>query len=53
MHDLVIRGATVVDGLGNDPISADVAIRDGRIVAIGEVGKDAARPTLAHSLSYR
>jgi N-acyl-D-aspartate/D-glutamate deacylase len=41
MHDLVIRGATVVDGLGNDPISADVAIRDGRIVAIGEVGKDA------------
>jgi hypothetical protein len=41
MHDLVIRGATVVDGLGHDPISADVAIRDGRIVAIGEVGKDA------------
>ena len=41
MHDLVIRGATVVDGLGHDPIRADVAIRDGRIAAIGEVGKDA------------
>src|ERR1700730_12025628 len=41
MHDLVIRGATVVDGLGHDPIRADVAIRDGRIAAIGAVGKDA------------
>src|SRR6266478_4678634 len=41
MHNLVIRGATVVDGLGHDPIRADVAIRDGRIAAIGEVGKDA------------
>jgi len=41
MHNLVIRGATVVDGLGHDPIRADVAIRDGRIAGIGEVGKDA------------
>jgi N-acyl-D-aspartate/D-glutamate deacylase len=36
MHDLVIRGATVVDGLGHDPIRADVAVKDGHIVAIGE-----------------
>ena len=42
MHDLVIRGATVVDGLGHDPVRADVAVEDGRIAAIGEVGKDAA-----------
>src|SRR5882672_2799289 len=42
MHDLVIRGATVIDGLGHDPIRADVAVRDGRIAAIGEVGKGAA-----------
>src|SRR5438132_657133 len=41
MHDLVIRGATVVDGLGHDPIRADVAVRDGRIAATGEVGNDA------------
>jgi N-acyl-D-aspartate/D-glutamate deacylase len=41
MHDLVIRGAIVVDGLGHDPIRADVAVRDGRIAGIGEVGKDA------------
>src|SRR5262249_26797870 len=41
MHDLVIRGATVVDGLGHDPIRADIAVKDGRIAGIGEVGKDA------------
>src|SRR6266702_3783676 len=41
VHDLVIRGATMVDGLGGDPIRADVAVRDGRIAGIGEVGKDA------------
>jgi N-acyl-D-amino-acid deacylase len=41
MYDLVIRGATVVDGLGHNPIRADVAVRDGRIAAIGELGKDA------------
>ncbi len=41
MHDLVIRGATVVDGTGRDPRRADVAVKDERIVAIGEVGKDA------------
>jgi N-acyl-D-amino-acid deacylase len=40
MHDLVIRGAIVVDGLGHDPIRADVAVKDGRIAAIGEVGPD-------------
>jgi N-acyl-D-aspartate/D-glutamate deacylase len=42
MHDLVIRGAIVVDGLGHDPIRADIAVKDGRIAALGEVGKDAA-----------
>ena len=43
MNDLVIRGATVVDGLGNEPIRADVAVKDGRIAAIGEIGADAPR----------
>ena len=37
MVDLVIRGATVVDGLGSDPKRADVAVKDGRIAAIGSV----------------
>jgi N-acyl-D-aspartate/D-glutamate deacylase len=39
MVDLVIRSATVVDGLGNDPKRADVAVKDGRIVAIGSVSE--------------
>ena len=37
MVDLVIRGGTVIDGSGGDPIEADVAVSDGRIVAVGEV----------------
>ena len=46
MHDLVIRGATVVDGLGHDPIRADLAVRDGRIAAIGDVGKTHPRSSM-------
>jgi N-acyl-D-aspartate/D-glutamate deacylase len=40
MHDVVIRGGTVVDGTGAERRRADVAISDGRIVAVGDVGKD-------------
>ncbi|MCZ8321840.1 MAG: D-aminoacylase [Novosphingobium sp.] len=40
MHDLVIRGGTVVDGSGQAPYRADVAIDAGLISAVGnEVGK--------------
>ncbi|MCB0929254.1 MAG: amidohydrolase family protein [Mycobacterium sp.] len=35
--DLVIRNGTVVDGLGNPPVTADVAVRDGVIVEVGAV----------------
>ncbi|MFF7881849.1 amidohydrolase family protein [Streptomyces sp. NPDC007896] len=37
MLDHVIKGATVVDGTGAPGYTADVAIRDGRIAAIGTV----------------
>ncbi|MGO9559169.1 MAG: N-acyl-D-amino-acid deacylase family protein [Acidimicrobiales bacterium] len=37
MHDLVVRGGTVVDGLGGEPFAADVAVDGGVIVAVGEV----------------
>ena len=37
MFDVVIRNGLVVDGTGNPGRLADVAIRDGRIVAVGEV----------------
>ena len=33
--DIVIRGGTVFDGLGHDGVEADVAITNGRVVAIG------------------
>src|SRR5439155_6104684 len=51
MDDLVIRGATVVDGLGHDPYRADLAVKDGRIAAIGEIGADAAEVVDAGGLT--
>ncbi len=51
MHDLIIRGATVVDGLGNDPLQADVAVKDGRVVAVGAVTESAARTVDAGGLT--
>ncbi|MBB2910710.1 N-acyl-D-amino-acid deacylase [Streptosporangium becharense] len=35
MHDLLLRDGTVHDGLGGAPQHADVAIADGRVVAVG------------------
>ena len=35
MHDLLIRGARVVDGTGAPAITADVALRDGRVAGVG------------------
>ncbi len=37
MADLVIRGGTVVDGTGAEPVTADVAIDDGVVVEVGRV----------------
>ena len=39
--DLLIRGGTVIDGTGATPRLADVAIDDGRIVAIGNLDVEA------------
>ncbi|GAO38986.1 putative hydrolase [Sphingomonas changbaiensis NBRC 104936] len=37
MHDLVIRGGTVVDGSGGAPFQADMAIDGGLITAVGQI----------------
>ena len=36
MNDLVIRNALLLDGLGSDPVHGDLAVKDGRIAAIGQ-----------------
>jgi N-acyl-D-amino-acid deacylase len=46
MHDLVIRGGTVVDGTGGPSRTADVAIDDGLITAVGDLGSVAAHRTI-------
>jgi N-acyl-D-amino-acid deacylase len=51
MYDLVIRGATVIDGLGHDPLRTDIAVEGGRIAAIGEIGAEADKVIDAGGLS--
>ena len=41
MHDLVIRGGTLVDGTGDEARTADVAIDDGIITEVGRVSGQA------------
>jgi N-acyl-D-aspartate/D-glutamate deacylase len=36
-YDLVIRGGSIVDGSGGEPFVGDIAIRDGRIAAVGTI----------------
>jgi N-acyl-D-aspartate/D-glutamate deacylase len=50
MHDLVIRGGRVIDGTGGEARSADVAVREGRIVEVGRIGERAARELDADGL---
>jgi N-acyl-D-amino-acid deacylase len=43
MHDILIRGGTIIDGSGDKRYEADVAINDGKITEIGELSDDEAR----------
>ena len=40
-YDLVVRGGTVVDGSGMPRYRADVAVKDGRVAAIGRISSPA------------
>lgn len=48
--DLVIRGGSVVDGTGVAPRTADVGVRDGRIVEVGRIAASASRTIDADGL---
>jgi N-acyl-D-amino-acid deacylase len=51
MHDLIIRGGTVIDGTGAPARQSDVAIDGGTIVAVGDdVGRDTKKSTRRGSL---
>ncbi len=51
MLDCVIRGGDVIDGTGRPRRRADVGIRDGKIVAIGDVTEEAAQTIDASGLA--
>ena len=42
MYDIIIRGGSIVDGSGAEPVNGDLAIKDGLIAAIGTVEGEAA-----------
>ncbi|MAT49817.1 MAG: amidohydrolase [Porticoccaceae bacterium] len=46
MLDYLIRGAVIVDGLGNIPYKADIGLANGRIVDVGDGLRMSARETL-------
>jgi N-acyl-D-aspartate/D-glutamate deacylase len=50
MHDLLIRGGTIVDGTGAPSYTGDVAVSGGRIVEVGEVTGPARRTVDADGL---
>src|SRR3954452_15181188 len=50
MLDLLIRGGRLVDGTGAPARTADVGIRDGRVVALGNVNEQASRTVDADGL---
>src|SRR6185312_16751137 len=41
-YDLIIRGGLIADGSGGALYTADVAVKDGRIAAVGAVAGEAA-----------
>ena len=36
-YDIVIRGGEIMDGHGGAPYTGDVAVKDGKIAAVGKV----------------
>ena len=51
MHDLVIKNACVIDGLGNLATNGELAVKDGRIAEIGPTVGDGREVVDAEGLS--
>jgi N-acyl-D-amino-acid deacylase len=45
-YDTIITGGTIVDGTGAAPYQGDVAIKDGRIAKLGDLGEHSAGKTI-------
>ena len=41
MYDIIIRGGSLVDGTGAEPVLGDLAIKNGLIAAMGQVDGEA------------
>ncbi|MDP2034357.1 MAG: amidohydrolase family protein [Polaromonas sp.] len=50
MLDLLVKGATVIDGRGGEPCVADVGVKGGRIVEVGAISEAARETVDAHGL---
>ncbi|MEX2307396.1 MAG: D-aminoacylase [Pirellulales bacterium] len=44
--DILFKGGTIIDGSGGQPFEGDVAVRDERIVAVGDIDNRTARQTI-------
>ena len=53
MYDLVIRNARIADGLGGPLVAGDLAVKDGRIAAVGKVNGRSAETVDAGGWCWR
>ena len=50
-YDLIVRGGTLIDGTGAPRVDGDLAIRDGRVAALGDVKGSADRTLEADGMA--
>ncbi len=50
MHDVLIKGGTIVDGTGAASYTGDIAVKDGKIVEVGKITSAATRTIDANGL---